>query len=86
MIHTHIHTNMLNLFFHAIPSSIPETYGSHYAAILMGGVAHSQKNGSIYSDLDIFKRIIMLNNVIVIETNGVGLYYRKERRWLRSKS
>lgn len=52
----------------------------------MGGVANSQKNGSIYSDLDIFKRIIMLNNVIVIETNGVGLYYRKERRWVRSKS
>lgn len=52
----------------------------------MGGVPNSQKNGSFYSDLDIFKRIIMLNNVIVIETNGVGLYYRKERRWLRSKS
>lgn len=52
----------------------------------MGEVANRQKNGSIYSDLDIFKRIIMLNSVIVIETNGVGLYYRKERRWLRSKS
>lgn len=61
-------------------------YGSHCAEILMGGVPNSQKNGSVYSDLDIFKRIIMLNNVIVIETNGVGLYYRKERRWLRSKS
>lgn len=57
-------------------------YGSHCAEILMGGVANSQTNGSVYSDLDIFKRIIMLNNVIVIETNGVGLYYRKERRWL----
>lgn len=61
-------------------------YGSYCAEILMGEVANRQKNGSIYSDLDIFKRIIMLNSVIVIETNGVGLYYRKERRWLRSKS
>lgn len=60
-------------------------YGSYCAEILMGEIVNRQKNGSVYSELDIFKRIIMLNNVIVIDTNGVGLYYRIERKEVAQK-